>query len=329
MAEKITVIGGSGFVGTHFCQQLISKQFDFEIVDLKLSNKFPEKCKIADVRDIESLRKTITGSIIVNLAAVHRDNVQDKSEYQRTNVIGAQNISKVCMERGIDKIIFTSSVAVYGFVESAKDETGAICPFNEYGRTKFDAEEVFRSWQSSGNNALIIVRPTVIFGEGNRGNVFNLINQIASGRFMMVGSGENKKSMAYVGNVVAFLEACVATKKTYGVYNYVDTPNITMSELVYIVRKKLNKNHNNKFKLPIFLGFFIGYIADAIGKITGKNLPISSIRVKKFISSTEFLSSKRELDAFEPPFDLTTALEKTLQSEFISPQKDQEIFFTE
>ena len=59
-------------------------------------------------------------------------------------------------------------------------------------------------WQSKSGNSLIIVRPTVIFGEGNRGNVFNLFNQIASGKFVMVGKGENKKSMAYIGNVVAF-----------------------------------------------------------------------------------------------------------------------------
>ncbi|MBL3955904.1 NAD-dependent epimerase/dehydratase family protein, partial [Bacteroides thetaiotaomicron] len=50
-----------------------------------------------------------------------------------------------------------------------------------------------------------ILRPTVIFGEGNRGNVYNLLRQITSGRFLMVGDGENRKSMAYVGNVVAFI----------------------------------------------------------------------------------------------------------------------------
>ena len=50
MAKKITVIGGSGFVGTNLCRQLSLKQQDFEIIDLKMSNQFPEKCKIADVR---------------------------------------------------------------------------------------------------------------------------------------------------------------------------------------------------------------------------------------------------------------------------------------
>ena len=204
MAKKITVIGGSGFVGTNLCRQLSLKQQDFEIVDLKMSNQFPEKCKIADVRDAESLRNTITGDVVVNLAAVHRDDVRDKSEYQRTNVNGAENVALVCTEKGISKIVFTSTVAVYGFAEPGTDESGEINPFNEYGRTKFEAEEKLRAWQAQSDNSLIIVRPTVIFGEGNRGNVFNLLNQIASGKFLMVGKGENKKSMAYIGNVVAF-----------------------------------------------------------------------------------------------------------------------------
>ncbi len=111
-----------------------------------MSNQFPEKCKIADVRDAETLRNTITGDVVVNLAAVHRDDVRDKSEYQRTNVDGAENVALVCEEKGIDKIVFTSTVAACGFAGPGTDESGAINPFNEYGRIKFEAEEKLREW---------------------------------------------------------------------------------------------------------------------------------------------------------------------------------------
>jgi GlcNAc-P-P-Und epimerase len=329
MAKKITVIGGSGFVGTNLCRQLALKQQDFEIIDFKMSNQFPEKCKIADVRDAETLRNTITGDVVVNLAAVHRDDVRDKMEYQRTNVDGAENIALVCEEKGIDKIVFTSTVAVYGFAKPGTDESGAINPFNEYGRTKFEAEEKFRNWQSQGDNSLIIVRPTVIFGEGNRGNVFNLLNQIASGKFLMVGKGENKKSMAYIGNIVAFLETCVTTKQKYGVYNYVDTPDLTMNELVSQVRVKLRGKEGVGLRLPYYFGLFLGYTADLVAILSGKNLPVSSIRVKKFTSSTEFKSAKASLDNFQAPFSLSNSVTRTLQSEFIAPDPEREIFFTE
>ena len=329
MANKITVIGGSGFVGTNLCRQLALKQQDFEIIDLKMSNQFPEKCKIADVRDVEALRNSITGDVIVNLAAVHRDDVRDKKEYQRTNVDGAENVALVCEEKGIDKIVFTSTVAVYGFAEPGTDESGAINPFNEYGQTKFQAEEKLRDWHANGEKSLIIVRPTVIFGEGNRGNVFNLLNQIASGKFLMVGNGENKKSMAYIGNVVAFLDTCIATEQKYGVYNYVDTPDLTMNELVSQVRAKLNKKEGVGPRLPYWLGLIFGYTADLIANMSGKNLPVSSIRVKKFASSTEFRSAKANLDNFQAPYLLNDGVKRTLQSEFISPDPNMEIFFTE
>ena len=317
---KISIIGGSGFVGTNLCRQLAMKQQDFEIIDFKMSNQFPEKCKIADVRDANTLRNTITGGVVVNLAAVHRDDVRDKSEYQRTNVDGAENVALVCEEKGIDKIVFTSTVAVYGFAEPGTDESGAIEPFNEYGRTKFEAEEKLRQWHAKGENSLII---------GNRGNVFNLLNQIASGIFIMVGKGENKMSMAYIGNIVAFLEACITTDQKYGVYNYVDTPDLNMNELVSLVREKLKGKLGVGPRLPYWLGIILGYTADLVVKLTGKNLPVSSIRVKKFATSTEFKSANVSLDDFNAPFKLSDGVERTLQSEFISPEPNREIFFTE
>ena len=329
MSKKITVIGGSGFVGTNFCQKLADRQVNFEIIDIKPSQRFPEKCKIADVREIDSLRASVTGEIVVNLAAVHRDDIRDKSEYYRTNVDGAENVAQVCSEKGIKKIVFTSSVAVYGFAEPGTDETGAINPFNEYGRTKYQAEEKLRAWHNEGKNDLIIVRPTVIFGEGNRGNVFNLLSQIASGKFVMVGSGLNRKSMAYIGNIVAFLEKCVETEKNYAVYNYVDTPDFDMNTLIRQVRGTLTGKDSIGPRLPYWLGLIMGYVADAVTTVTGKKLPLSSIRVKKFCSSTAFASAKNSLDNFEPPYTLQEGIDRTLHSEFISPDPKREIFFTE
>ena len=326
---KITVIGGSGFVGTNLCQSLVDQQINFEIIDIKESTRFPDKCKIADVRDITSLRHTITGNIVVNLAAVHRDDVRDKREYYQTNVNGTSNIAQVCTEKGIEKIIFTSSVAVYGFAKPGTDENGPINPFNEYGKTKYLAEEKLREWQGLGDNNLIIVRPTVIFGEGNRGNVYNLFNQIKSGKFIMVGSGLNKKSMAYIDNVVSFLCKCIKTDCSLLVCNYVDTPDFDMNSLVNQVRQTLKIRARIRLHMPYAFGLVIGYCADAITMITGKKLPLSSIRVKKFCASSVFASSKHRLVNFEPPFTLQEGIHRTLNSEFIKPIPCGEIFYTE
>lgn len=328
MSKKISIIGGSGFIGTNLCQILQKKNINFEIIDIKMSNQFANNCIIGDIRDLDSLKKTITGDIVVNLAAVHRDDIDNKNQYYETNVRGAENIITVCNQMKINRIIFTSTVAVYGFTEKATDEKGKINPFNEYGRTKFLAEEKFRFWQKSNSNSLIIIRPTVVFGEGNRGNVYNLLNQIKSGKFLMIGQGNNKKSMAYVKNIAAFIEKCIETKIDYGLFNYVDTPDFKMNELVRIVRKELTGKDNVGIKVPYWFGLIFGFFADIVSRITGKNFPISSLRVKKFVSSTEFKTAKSNLDNFVSPYSLKEGIKKTLKSEFITPDPKREIFNT-
>ena len=177
--------------------------------------------------------------------------------------------------------------------------------------------------------SLIIVRPTVIFGEGNRGNVYNLFKQIASNKFLMVGDGNNKKSLAYIGNVVAFLATCISSDVKYGLYNYTDSPDLTMNELVSHVRKMLLGQEGTGLRLPVWLGMLAGYVADGFRIFGYSRIPISSVRIKKFISDSQFSSSKNELEGFEPPFLLLEGINRTLKSEFIDPDAEREIFFTE
>ncbi|WP_377835421.1 NAD-dependent epimerase/dehydratase family protein [Acidimangrovimonas pyrenivorans] len=277
------------------------------------------------------MRAALSGDVIVHLAAVHRDDVRDPALYAQTNVEGTRNLCQVAGETGVDKIVFTSSVAVYGFAEPGTDEAGAINPFNEYGRTKFEAEEVLRDWQAAedGQRSLIIVRPTVVFGEGNRGNVFNLLNQIASGRFLMVGSGTNRKSMAYVGNIAAFLQHALTADCHYGMFNYVDDPDFDMNTLVAEVRGTLTGAKGVGPRLPYAVGLAMGHAADLVARLTKRNLPLSAIRVKKFCGTTSFASAKGTLDGFVPPYSLKDGLRRTLEAEFLSPDPDREIFFTE
>lgn len=328
--QKYTVIGGSGFIGTRLCQDLADNQIPFEIVDLKPSRRFGDKTKIADIRDLDELRAAVTGDAIIHLAAVHRDDVRDQSLYSATNVDGTRNVCTIAAERGIGKIVFTSTVAVYGFAEVGTGEDGKINPFNEYGRTKYAAEGVLNQWRDADteNRSLVIVRPTVVFGEGNRGNVYNLLNQIASGRFVMIGSGKNQKSMAYVGNIAAFLQTAAASDSS-GVFNYVDEPDYDMNALVSEVRGVLMGKKGVGPRLPYGLGLLLGYLADLVAKITKKSLPVSSIRVKKFCASTAFSSRKIELSNFAPPFTIQDGLQRTVMAEFISSDSNREVFYTE
>jgi nucleoside-diphosphate-sugar epimerase len=231
---------------------------------------------------------------------------------------------------GVKKIIFTSSVAIYGLNKSNPDENHIEDPFNHYGKSKWQAEQVIKAWydKDPSGKSVTILRPTVIFGERNRGNVFNLLKQICSGRFMMIGKGENKKSMAYVGNIVAFIDNRIEKAEAgYNVFNYSDEPSLSMIELTSLVENKVNIIIS-KNKIPYWLGLFGGYGFDLLAKVMNKKLVISSVRVKKFCATTQFNSTKVH-GVFKAPFTLEEGLSKTLEHEFINPQKDDILFYSE
>ena len=314
---KFSVLGGSGFIGQIFCNLLDQKGIEFEILDIQISQKFPKKFKYTDIRYIDNLRDNLTGDIVVNLAAVHRDDVIETSDYYNTNVMGCENLSKVCAEKKISHIIFTSSVAVYGFALPGTDENGEINPFNDYGKSKFQAEEVLKEWADiNSKNKLTIIRPTVVFGEGNRGNVYNLFKILANRHFVMIGRGQNVKSIAYVENVASFVFHCSTLDGNRHVINYVDYPNFNMNELVKNIQNYLFGTANLSFRLPFIMGLGLGYVCDLTSKVVGKRLPISSIRVKKFCASSEFSSLYLEKTGFQAPVHLEKAIAKTLDYEF-------------
>ena len=330
--QTINVIGGSGFIGTRLVRRLRSKeQLAVQITDKAPSKAHPDVVTLGDVRSVEELRTSIAhGSVIVNLAAEHRDDVRPLSLYDEVNIGGARNICTVAREKSVQKIIFTSTVAVYGFAPVGTDESGKIAPFNDYGRTKYEAEQVFKAWQAEApeERTLVTIRPTVVFGEQNRGNVYNLLRQIASGKFVMVGNGENRKSMAYVENVAAFIEYSMSFKPGVHIYNFIDKPDFTMNQLVGSVKRMLGKDEKIGLRLPYALGYVIGKGFDLVVAITGKRFPISSIRVKKFCANSVYNTAIIET-GFIPPVPLAQALEQTIRHEFIEKHDDEPLYFSE
>lgn len=328
---KIAIIGGSGFVGSRLID-LLRSNHELKNIDKQKSPFFNDITNIANVLDAEVLRQELAGGFdaVVLLAAEHRDDVSPASLYYDVNVGGTKNVLEAMDANGIENIIFTSSVAVYGLNKKKPDENHPQDPFNNYGKSKWEAEVVLREWQSAKaeQRTLNILRPTVIFGERNRGNVYNLLKQISSGAFRMIGSGENKKSMAYVGNVVAFIEYLLAQKTGYNVYNYVDTPDFTMNELVDHVGKVLKKNIPS-IHLPYWLGMLGGYSFDFLAFVTCKKMTISSVRVKKFCATTQFDAAKAHSSGFRASYTLGQGLERTLEYEFVHSQPDNVTFISE
>ncbi|OWS70695.1 NAD-dependent epimerase/dehydratase family protein [Polynucleobacter campilacus] len=332
-SASVAIIGGSGFIGTRLALRLQDSigESQFSIIDKTESRQFPIQFRYADVRSLVDLKKAFSSEqCLINLAAEHRDDVSPKSLYSDVNVFGAKNVCELARINGITTIVFTSTVAVYGFAPLGTNESGKIAPFNDYGSTKWEAEQVYKEWQSENpqRRTLVIIRPTVVFGESNRGNVYNLLKQIASGKFVMVGDGSNRKSIAYVENVAAFLEHALTFKPGAYIYNYIDKPDFTMNTLVVHVNKLLGRSTAIKLRLPFSFGLLIGACFDLVVKITGKKFPISAIRVKKFCANSVYESAV-DSTGFIPPVPLMDAIEKTVRFEFIEDHKNEQVFYSE
>lgn len=330
---NITLIGASGFVGTRLLGLLSESQEQYTLrnIDKQQSHFFPQVTEIGDVRDLDTLKEKLHDTdVVVLLAAEHRDDVTPTSLYYDVNVGGMRNVLAAMEANGVKRIVFTSSVAVYGLNKQNPNEEHPKDPFNHYGKSKWEAEQVLQEWHNSHPDWNInILRPTVIFGERNRGNVYNLLKQISSGKFLMVGKGENKKSMAYVGNIVAFIKFLIDEKRDgYNVFNYIDKPDFNMNELIAHVSKVLNK-HIPSTHFPYWLGMLGGKCFDLLAWVTGKKLAISSVRVKKFCATTEFDATKAHSSGFVAPYTLADGLARTLTFEFINPPKDGITFKSE
>jgi nucleoside-diphosphate-sugar epimerase len=315
---NICIIGGSGFIGGYLIEILKNHHNIINIDKVKSRGHEGVEYKGCDIRDYEKLKQCIPSDTdyIILLAAEHRDDVSPTSLYYDVNVEGTHNVLKVMTEKQIENILFTSSVSVYGLNKNRPDEFSTTDPFNHYGKSKLEAENVLRRWFDNDQNgkSLIIIRPTVIFGPGNRGNVYNLLSQISSGKFMMVGKGNNKKSMAYVENIAGFINHCINSNlRKYHLFNYIDKPDLSTKELVTHAELAIGKKIL-PIKIPYWAGYATAKVLDVVLGLLKKKNPISAVRVKKFCATTQFDSATIQATGFKAPIALEKGLEITIKS---------------
>ena len=318
---SVAVIGASGFIGGRLCARLTADQPSERLHAVGRTGSDPTSHlghlgAVADVRSVDALSAAIpTAAAIVNLAAEHRDDVRPVARYDEVNVGGARNVCTAARRRGTSKIVFASSVAVYGFARPGTGENDALAPHDRFGESKVAAEDVYRQWQAEQpeERTLVIVRPAPVFGEGGRGNIARLLRQIAASKFVMIGDGRNIKSLAYVENLAAFLAFCLGFGPGVHVYNYVDKPDMTMNELVAFVRRGLGQKARDGFRVPYPVALTAAAVVDGVARFTGREFAVSALRVRKFCANTSFASAVAAT-GFVAPVSLEQGLAATLRS---------------
>lgn len=297
------IFGGSGFIGTHLIHLLKSeflkdgdKIYDLDIVMPGEEGVVPgvvEKndgvfYSRVDVRKtIEYELETSSEDIVFNLAAVHRTPGHEDIEYFETNIRGAENVTMWCENHGIKRILFTSSIAPYGASEELKIETTLPTPNTPYGISKLVAEKIHIAWKEKNNGQLIIVRPGIVYGKGEHGNMTRLYNGINKHYFFYTRK-DTIKACIYVKELVHFFMWAL-THNMSGLWNCTFEPAYSIEEICETMKKATNMEHN---WIPTLPGRLLLIVASIIGPIGGKVVGIHPARVKKLMISTNISGKK-------------------------------------
>lgn len=311
MKEAVHVlIGGSGFIAMHLREKLASDRV--LIIDTKPPKNIRsnESYKLVDIREIFELNDFSKKYelIVHHLAAVHFD---FQTDFYETNVEGTKNVMEAFST--CRKWIFYSSVATYGDSTLTRDESSRQDPANDYGKSKLLMEKaIFEKIRSKSlKGKIVIVRPGVVYGEWNFGNVFNLM--WLSSRYFPIGLSSNPvKSMAYVNNLVSSTLFALEKAKdgTPLVYNYVDYDQLGTKDLLRLIGKA---NGSKPVFIPFSIVLGISHILNLPFKLIGKDFLASPMRVKKFAQPTHFKADKiREL-GFVQPVKPEEAVKRTIK----------------
>jgi nucleoside-diphosphate-sugar epimerase len=290
-----------------------------EVVGLDKNPKNPQAqktlCITGNILDKDVVFKAMDGSdVVIHLAAEHQDWGISKETYFEVNQIGTRNLLDCATKVGCRKFVFFSSVAVYGTQGEPTTEDTAPNPDNDYGRSKWAAENEVRAWyEADRSQCAIIIRPTVVYGPwmNDYSNVFRLLDQIHKRRFFFVGGMKNVKSLAYVENMVGATHFLINKLDSgFEVFNYAEQQHSAIKEIAMRIADNMNKPIPN-LSLPYQPALLLAGGLDILAKKTKINIPITAERIKKVNTATHHTSEKIIRFGYEPEYTNDEGLKKS------------------
>jgi nucleoside-diphosphate-sugar epimerase len=309
--SRAVIFGGAGYIGTMLARHFVEANRFNEVIiaDIK-----PPASDVAGVRFVAcDVRQPITitpgesaPEWIFNFAAVHREPGHEAHEYFDTNLAGARNICAWAEQVGCSNILFTSSIATYGPTHGPTTEQTPTYPRTPYGITKLCAELIHEGWQRrETSRRLVVVRPGVIYGPGDPGNILRMIQAVKRGYFFFPGSTAIRKSYGYIFGLIDSIEFMLARAEPSITYNYVEQVTEPIGELVRIVRRCLN-SRAPVISMPLWL---LAPAADGIQWLTRGRSPIHPVRVRKAATPTHIEPALLKTLGFNFRYDFARSLE--------------------
>lgn len=296
--NKVIITGASGFVGQNLTGYL--RNTNNEVVSLSL-------------RDPDWAKQHLDGTAIIHLAGKAHDtsNTSDSEVYFTINRDLTIDLFNLFLQSDIRDFFYFSSVkAVADSVEGVLDEQIVANPQTAYGKSKLEAEEYLLKQMLPAGKRLFIIRPCMIHGPGNKGNLNLLYKVVEKGIPWPLASFHNDRSFLSIDNLSYLVEAMINNKEMCsGVYNFADDKALSTNELVTLIAHTLGKKEK-LWKIPASLIKFFVKIGDFLP------LPLNSERLKKLTESYVVSNSniKTTLGIEKLPLTSEEGLKKTIAS---------------
>ncbi|MBA2350583.1 MAG: SDR family oxidoreductase [Burkholderiales bacterium] len=305
---NVCVTGANGFVGRALCERLaLSGHAVTRVV------RRPEIAALAGSRCLSLTEPNATDwksaligtEILVHLAArVHVMSealVDPLAEFRRINCAGTEQLASAAAKAGVRRFVFISTVKVHGEGgESCFRESDAPAPTDAYAISKWEAEQALLRIAAETALEVVILRPTLVYGPGVRGNFLSLLRAVERGIPLPLASIDNRRSLIYLGNLIDAIMACIehpsAAGKTYLVS---DGDDVSTTELVRRLAAALGKPAR-VFPFPLAP---MRFAATLLRRGAALNRLASSLR----IDSTKI----REELGWAPPYTMQQGLRET------------------
>jgi len=273
---KILLTGSSGFVGSNLFDALHQ---DFELfgLDITKNGKLPEN----RVYGWDVLSDLPAVDVIIHLAGKAHDttNTAEEKEYFEVNLNLTQKIFDYFLQSKAKKFIFFSTVkAVADSVEGILNEETTPNPKTAYGKSKLAAEQYINRKPISDDKLVYILRPCMIHGPGNKGNLNLLYSIVKKGIPWPLGAFQNLRSFTSVENLSYIVVKLIKEQIASGVYQIGDDEPISTNELINLIAKALDRKPK-VWSMPKWIILSLTKIGDIL------KLPLNSERLKKLTES--------------------------------------------
>jgi nucleoside-diphosphate-sugar epimerase len=272
-----------------------------------------------DVREPISWHPEESVHLIANFAAVHREPGHEDLEYYQTNLLGAENVCSWAENVGCKRIVFTSSISPYGPSVDIKDEHSLPVPTTAYGGSKLAAEKIHQIWHAKDhvNRRLVIVRPGVVFGPGEGGNVSRLIKAVLHRYFFYMGNRTTRKAGVYVKELCNAMWWVLQQQEVKGehvsLFNMSMNPGPSIEDYVETVCRVAGVKRMVP-AVPYRLLLTAAYAIDAIAKPLRISHPFSPVRIRKLVRSNNILPTYLVENGYAYQYTLESAFADWKQS---------------